>query len=132
MESIFHRFAHGEATEQELFDECAERVIAQGRPAMSGGTCSYTAPNGCHCAIGLVLSSEELTLATNCYNAGTSASELLEALYGTPYNKRSIFANDLQRAHDQASDKDDFILAFKTNLREVAERYGLSAECVAS
>lgn len=120
------------ATNQELFDRSAKHLLNQGRAARDfGGSCRYRTETGESCAIGALISDE-------FYNAdmeqGTPLDTkvqvvLINAGLMAPYDQeRILFLNNLQKAHDKASEAspEDFIRTVKFNLMNFAHNYGLN------
>ena len=63
---------------QEVFDVAGERLLRQGaRSCDEYGTCVYDDGNGRHCAVGLLMSKEELDKAKKLYLNGNSVGSLV-------------------------------------------------------
>lgn len=120
-------------SEQEVFDAACAAVLADGRPGMAGAMCSYQTSTGARCAVGWLLSDDELA---DIIEAGERGSDVLHL------NRRGLLPArlsgalrvlcQLQRAHDGAADShanaegEGFVAGFKRRAYRMAEDYGLS------
>lgn len=139
-------------TRQQLFDECAQHVLQQGKPAMKHRTCVYLDDAGCSCAVGgpLVkrgLYSEHFEGRTveNVLNGVTLPEDMGRALLlGMALAEMGVQEEDLlmlhriQQAHDNCAARDAyqadaarFIYTFKGDMRRVARDFGVSSAVVA-
>lgn len=115
-----------QATAQEIFDQSVKGVLAQGVPAVQGGCCQYRTDDGLACAVGMLLSDEDIE-----YLNGASDSKFIGSWgwlvrYGAvpPENEKLIAA--LQRAHDIAAIAPDLFRSdFLYMARKVAKRFNL-------
>lgn len=88
--------------EQKIFDRVVEHLFTQNEQAMDDcGNCYYRAPNGCKCAVGVLISN-------SAYRTGMENQNvygLRELFYKSlpQYILDNMFLlNDLQDAHDNA------------------------------
>lgn len=86
-------------TRQELFDKAVRAMILQGEPAYDGG-CRYCTGDGRRCAVGHLLTDEELRL-TRDYPEGTINFLVVNIpAIRTAYGYEVNFLRDLQLCHD--------------------------------
>lgn len=90
------------ATAQEIFDKTARHIFAQGKRAMTGGTCSYRTGDGLACAVGCHIS-DAFARAADTSPLGSSVTSVArwikaaqegESAYALP--AQSEVANDAQ------------------------------------
>lgn len=118
---------------QAIYDKVHAAIVAQGKGSMNGSSCVYRAHNGSKCAVGHLLSNEQMTK----YNISESmmppsfSPELLQELApGARENDIVRFLNKLQSAHDEAAfssehDPSAFLSKFKEEMNTVADTFGL-------
>ena len=107
------------ATRQADFNTAYTRILAQGKPAMTGESCLYTTPDGLHCGIGMLMTNDELAIMGG--RCGDVAS-----LDIPRFNDDIEFYTDLQNSHDDAGVyAEDFIVGFKERMEAVAIDYDL-------
>ena len=111
---------------QEVFNASVSGIFEQGKLAQVDGEPHYITPDGsCRCAVGVLMTPEEVRLAQahsdagNDYSVDDIADEDLLPERLVPFTNQ---LGRLQRAHDRADDVDDFIE--RTNF--VAEELGIS------
>jgi hypothetical protein len=138
-------FLEGKFTQQEIYDFVYNKIIEQGKPSMvvtdriSGATsCAYRGENGCKCAIGHLLTDEDLkdiekhnktTYPTNHLRAMT-IMDIMTTYLITPsltlyVDKNTWFISRLQRAHDNYYRFPSFIQLFKEDMKSIAIDYNL-------
>lgn len=110
---------------QAVFDEIARRVVAQQRAAVgSDGSCVYQAPDGARCAVGLLMSDQELGIVAKQNLNSTGIYTLFHRLDLPSDGDQRHFLSELQHCHDLASGADlsgeDFCTAFIKEMRRRA------------
>jgi len=120
---------------QKVFDKAKESLLAQGKPGVINGKCSYGGPNNAaRCAIGLLLGEQPQEVL----GFDGDVRDLLDCF---PYlnitleveNKDDMhFLNELQIAHDSlVEDKtpcdDSFDELVECNFNELAATWGLES-----
>lgn len=116
---------------QEVFNKATAAVIAQGVRSSNGdeagATCLYRGPNGIKCAVGHLLSDEQMRKyeVANAAGAGSFTDSLLQEIApDTDLDTLRSFLDALQGAHDSASGS-CFVETFKRNANAVAKLYDL-------
>lgn len=116
---------------QTAFDTATAGIIAQGKRSSNGtepgATCLYRGPEGLKCAVGQLLSDEQIEKHGVPNSAGVHAlsRELIEEILpDIEYYRAVDFLSDLQTAHDEARGN-DFIASFTERANQVADAYGL-------
>lgn len=125
-------------TRQEMFNKAYLGVIKQGGPAVQsnpnteGLMCSYLAPDGRKCAVGHLMTEEELKVMGR-FKGGVQdlADDWADCL---PYpewlfgNENLDFLNHLQDTHDNLMDYDgaEFVDVYKYNMAKFAAFYNLT------
>lgn len=114
---------------QEAFDKAYKGIVTQGRGSSNDWQCLYRGEGGAKCAVGQLLSDEQLTVhkVRNSQGANSLPPALLsELLPDDP--KAGTFLSELQDAHDQATwcAVPSFIEAFKLRAADVAKKYKLT------
>lgn len=137
-------------TPQNVFDKAVSGVLAQGGPALSDShssdlACSYLNAKGRKCAVGHLLTAQQLDVLKRRNMLEKSVEALaMMGLGGMLVKDHIALLVDLQRAHDFSTsavrkivrDKHHpqfdkaFVDEFKRRVREVALRFNLSAAVV--
>lgn len=117
---------------QEIFDECLNKMRAQGKPGMHATkTCAYLAKDGSKCAIGILLTQEQLEKVKDYVCSVTALpKEILQERFGDLDVKERRFLADLQHAHDAAVTKAEYtdepwLACFEQNMQDLAQYEGL-------
>lgn len=124
-------------TKQQIFDQVAVAIIAQGRPSVDDyNGCYYRAPDGSKCAAGHLIPDDEYDPDME----NKSAEGVAEGL-GCPRSPTlnaiskqlgGHFLNQLQRAHDDAAicccDDEPFLDLFRRHMAGVAEDQDLNTK----
>lgn len=114
---------------QEAFDKAYKGIVAQGRGSSNDWQCLYRGDGGTKCAVGQLLSDEQITRygIRNSQGVSELAPELLDELLPCD-SKAGVFLSELQDAHDQATwcAVPNFIEAFKLRAADVAKKYELT------
>ena len=127
---------------QEIFNKVYAAVVAQAAPAVNGtgnsAVCTYRGVNNTKCAIGHILSDEQIE------KYGVMSSTLLpqnfpielvnELVPGVKSEDAVMFMRRLQRVHDdaafykfnQVTVGEDFVNAYKRGMRVLAADMGLT------
>ncbi len=89
--------------EADVAEHVLRGLIEQGKPATVGGTCAYRAPDGCRCAVGLLIPDNLYTPTLEC----RGVSEVVHMLYGGPIESgRDRLLQALQIMHDVVGARD--------------------------
>jgi hypothetical protein len=120
-----------DAVIQAAFDKATAAVIAQGKRSIAddGDSCLYRGPNGTKCAVGHLMSDEQMSRFgiqedSNPYVFPFALIE--ELLPGVNQTDACSFLSQIQRAHDRASTfESTFVVSFKDAANRVADNYGL-------
>lgn len=127
---------------QKLFDKAVQGILAQGCPSLGyvedsygkpGGGCAYRGVNGSKCAIGHLLTDEQMKEYD--IKEGTSPEMfpgklLRELLPNMSYCSNLEFLMDLQDVHDKSShsdvDANEFLKNFRMRAGKFAEKWNLN------
>lgn len=123
-------------TKQQIFDQVARAIIAQGKPSVDDTHCLYRAPDGSKCAAGHLIPDDEYSpdmeniqasyVGGRDPAAGGPISVTLQQIVDDVGAK---FVDRLQTAHDAAAQShSDFLGEYGLAMRDVARREGLSTE----
>jgi hypothetical protein len=125
-------------TRQEMFNKAYLGVIKQGGPAVQsnhntdGLMCSYLAPSGRMCAVGHIMTEEELKVM-GAFRGGVQslADEWADCLAYPEWllgNENLEFLNHLQDTHDNLMEYDgtDFVESYKSDMAKFAAFYNLT------
>jgi hypothetical protein len=124
-----------------FFDKAVGAVVAQGKPSMNKTSCLYRGPGGTKCALGHMLTDEQLKEFS--IKEGSTPEhwddDLIRQLLPCEHMATAQnFMMLLQDAHDDAGRNElpvfafeslqglDFVEAFLIQANEVAETYGLA------
>lgn len=105
-------------TKQDLFDEVARKLRAQGRPSGefrdadeeqpepgSEFVCLYRSPDGCKCGIGQIIPDENYRPEMENRTASTVLTQFEGVIPDVPDNEENRgFLDSLQAAHDRAAE----------------------------
>lgn len=124
---------------QAIFDKSVQGILAQGcqswqvgdHPNAANHGCQYRGPDGLKCAIGHIISDEQM--AKYKIREGVGVSGFPSALYRElnpdeeDAGKTRIFLISLQHAHDNVQAKSGLLFrqTFIRNVNEIAERFNL-------
>lgn len=122
---------------QDHFNKAYLGVIAQGEPSVNTteGTCVYLSPHGSKCAVGHILSAEELERYGYFQGAVDSLWGRMRdegfADYDHPFYSDRDFYFDMQEVHDGLMHESgpEFVMAFKTKMKLLAYKYKLEVPC---
>jgi hypothetical protein len=95
--------------QQEMFTRAYLGVLGQGGLARTpDGKCMYTTPDGRHCGVGHLLTAEQqqAVLRRDWLNVDSVSGLIRAGILSEGFNRR--FALELQEAHDDAADLDEF------------------------
>ena len=116
---------------QDHFNKAYLGVIAQGGPSkrefMSGETCAYLGNNGRKCAVGHILTEDELkVMGAFCGSVIDLWDEFFRD-YDHPFSQDATFYEDMQDAHDEffEYDEEEFVHRFKVKMMAIALEYNL-------
>ena len=135
-------------THQQIFDDAATGVLAQGKPAKGENSqtglvsCQYLTEDGRKCGIGQLLANDEIR--TKWDGIGLAMTDVEGQLFlGSTHAdmiRKDLAASNLpadalsldlmkriQSAHDSASQESDFVALFKNEMRLVAQDFDLDA-----
>jgi hypothetical protein len=131
-------------TKQQIFDQVARAIIAQGKPSVDNTQCLYRAPDGCKCAAGHLIPDDEydpdMENIQASWVAGRPPEDAVGVVYDRPISttlqkivdETSIeFVNRLQSCHDIAADKSinvPFLEEYCRIMRVLAADMNLNAE----
>lgn len=122
---------------QELFDRAVQGILTQGCPSflveksygIPSGGCAYRGVNGSKCAIGHLLTDEQIKE----YNIkeGSSPEEFPSKLISEFIPDMSCcavleFMMDLQNMHDKSTSSNDFLKEFRIQADDFAEKWNLN------
>lgn len=117
---------------QKLFNEAGEKVIAQGRQSIdkSSNTCVYRGPNGIKCAVGHLITDEQIAKYIIRPSSGVelfTITLLEEIAPGVNPSVAVEFLGSLQGCHDGChfGAGQSFITEFKDRMNVVARRLEL-------
>ena len=114
---------------QRIYEYALKHIRKQGKPAVisPGGTCVYRAEDGCVCAVGAMLTDEQIaTQGIRNDQAVSTAREKFSPLIGADRTgKKMDLLVALQRAHDASSRAGDFLSVFEAKMQKVADEFGL-------
>ena len=115
-------------TEQEIFDEALTKIVAQGKASVSDGSCVYESPDGTHCGVGCLLTSEEIVaVKASGYNEGFGAVDLIKEMQLERFYGHVSLLDSIQSAHDgAAAGVDDFVEYFVQYMKDVAKDFELT------
>lgn len=111
---------------QEVFDKAYLSIVAQGRRSADLGSCLYRGPSGAKCAVGHLLSDEQIKK----YNVVNSESvwdldrDLISEILPDD-DEAPHFLSSLQVVHDTARTPETFVQDFKRKAAGFADRYNL-------
>ena len=117
---------------QDHFNKAYLGVIAQGECSgkISGKnfTCMYLSPTGSKCAVGHILSEQELKDFGGYLGGVKDLWMVMGYDEDHPFYSDYDFYNDLQDVHDtlQGGSGPEFVMTFKYDMRRFAERYKLT------
>jgi len=106
-------------TEQEAFTKVRDHLLRQKEKCIVNGLCAYRGENGKKCAIGALISDEDLTEELNKTPVFYSEVRDLPSLKGLSL----VFLTNLQEIHDECP-----IREWEFELRTFANSYGLNWE----
>lgn len=114
-------------TKQEMFNDAAKGLLAQGQPARNAKTtmCQYRTPEGLKCAVGQLIPDELYRPEFDVY---VTLTEMCEEIQLCPEDLTS-FAYDLQFAHDYA-DKHDWLKDWKASMIRLGTQHNLDTTLV--
>lgn len=117
-------------SKQEIFDTAARFLVKQGCRAMHEESCTYRDAEGRRCAVGALLTDEEIAAIQSNGAMGSNAatlfsSDLLPARLATSPMRDLQFVSDLQSAHDMSPD-DGFMDEWPDTMRALATEHNLS------
>lgn len=110
------------ATEQEVFDQVAKHMLAQGvrsRLSDEGNVCMYRGPNGLKCAAGCLIGDDEYAEKMDNNPAGTSWEGM--AKRGEVPRAHAHLIQKLQSIHDHTES-----VSWAVALSELAHELGLA------
>lgn len=112
------------ATEQEVFDQVAKHMLAQGvRSRLDDedhtNVCMYRGPNGLKCAAGCLIGDDEYTEKMDNNNAGTSWEGMVKR--GEVPKAHAGLIQELQSLHDHTEPEE-----WAADLAELASDLGLN------
>lgn len=128
------------STKQKLFNKVWKAITKQGVPSvnpyepadrypgyMGTPACAYSGQNGLRCAAGHLFTKKELTAIAD---EGKNSAGLTELIDSGLITRPEILENrdlvmDMQDAHDDCSNEDDFIRLFHAQMRHIAENHFL-------
>lgn len=126
-------------TMQEVFDKACTAIIAQGMRSSEDfdneySGCLYRGPNGLKCAIGHLLSDEQIEFFG--VKEGNSPldfhpdllDQLIKSVDTSIFTCKSDFLNEIQNLHDTClnSEGDNFVFEFKAIAKQFAEHAKLN------
>lgn len=104
---------------QQIVDTVLARMEAQGKPATGGlDSCLYRTTDGLKCAVGCLLTDEELDLL---YEVGDNGRAVGEISLPPRLRPHLTLLSHLQWSHDQAAKGDRFFRDFKAGVAASAE-----------
>lgn len=127
---------------KEVFDYVREKVNAQGKASVIGGSCAFRGADGCKCAVGFLITDEDLGKVPSQYNK-TGFTSLIQysgidiKIDSDTKKAKLAFISQLQRAHDEAAydghngyytklnSDHEFLIMFNKNMDAVALAYEL-------
>ena len=125
-------------TDQEIFDQGLNHILKQGKPSIKNDKCKYRDGEGSSCIIGCMIPDDlydkkfEGKSVLALFNQPDFMKALERARIGESHTrgKLALWSNtclltEMQKCHDRASDKDDFIAEFKTQMSDLAISFGL-------
>ena len=119
-------------TLQQIFDQMLTRMRAQGKPAVSRGSCQYQTPEGLHCVVGCMMP-DSLISGREQEMRGKPVSDLPDDI--RDYLTETLaegdrgamsFYRSCQRAHDSEPWSPMWPETFERNMQNVAIDFGLT------
>lgn len=86
-------------TLQHDFDYVLDAIVGQGKPSMDGDGCAYIASDGSRCAMGHMLSPNEIQEFDGC----TVLTALANGVLPHRFHEYAEFYASMQEAHDEAA-----------------------------
>lgn len=119
---------------QSVFDTAAKRLVAQGRPARNGRlSCMYRTDSGEVCAVGALMTEEELEVLGEIGLLKAPLHRLPEEVKDRLLEEVGFkvkFLESLQGAHDRSQEGAGWLGEFKYRMRELAQEYRLHTDCL--
>lgn len=117
------------STPQEIFDYVIQRLLEQGKRSMTGEEgCKYRGDGGTRCALGWLIPDDLYVAEMDDFVLSWNVQDLLRHDIPAITALGHALADDMQSAHDQASDHIPGL--FKTtlleNMKDVALRHNLA------
>lgn len=116
-------------TSQEIFDYVIQRLLEQGKRSMTGEEgCKYRGDGGTRCALGWLIPDDLYRAEMDDFHCSWNVGDLLRHDFPAITALGHALAEDMQRAHDQASDHIPglFKTTFLENMKDVALRHNLA------
>lgn len=112
---------------QRIYEYALKHVRKQGKPAMNGNGCVYRACDGSQCAVGALLTDEQIaTAGIGNGNSVAGHPEKFKALIGADRTGEKLrLLKALQGAHDNANHGEDFLRDFEWAMQDTAKKFGL-------
>lgn len=114
---------------QELFDKATTAILQQGcRSVNPAGQCRYRGPNNLKCAIGHLISDEQINIygVQEGYGAGSFPIALIRSICAeNDVYRSSDFLHGLQKVHDLCKCADTFLDDFRIEANDFARRWEL-------
>lgn len=112
-------------TNQEIFDTVAQHLLTQNSRAIdTGGLCSYRAPDGKKCAVGILIPDNSYKPHFEGFSVSALISHNLLPDFST---EQSTLLFSLQRIHDTAQ-----VDTWRERLQAVAENYNLNSKVLSN
>lgn len=124
-------------TLQQIFDKALFAIRAQGGPSMretEPELCAYRGANGAKCAIGHFIPDSAYDPAFDVVGGGVRSAIRNLPQFGMALTGEGVdvsdpevveFLEQIQMAHDNATDAGDFMAVFNQSMRLLAKRAGL-------
>lgn len=113
------------ASLQRIFEFALRHIREQGRGALNtSGACVYRAQDGAKCAVGAMLSDEDMALF-GISEGITVVNYRARFKAIVPARRKLDLLQSLQEAHDSYASSTNFLPLFETRMKDVAAAYGL-------